>query len=90
MFGFAEDFAARVLAFETKLAQIQMKPDQSRLFDQTYTITTLDDFIAEVAEDDADVNFLTTPDWTVHEATHGAMSTFLNIMYDGEVTRKDN
>lgn len=50
MFGFAEDFAARVLAFETKLAQIQMKPDQSRLFDQTYTITTLDDFIAEVCE----------------------------------------
>jgi len=100
MFGFAEDFAARVLAFETKLAQIQMKPDQSRLFDQTYTITTLDDFIAKVnelksleakqenypantvAEDDADVNVLTTADWTVDEATHGAMSTFLNIMYE--------
>jgi predicted metalloendopeptidase len=37
-----DDFATRVLRFETKLAMISMKSDQSRMYDQYFTITTLD------------------------------------------------
>ena len=34
MFDLPEEWAERVMRFETKLAQIQMKQDQSRQFDQ--------------------------------------------------------
>mmetsp|Transcript_56687 Transcript_56687/g.165877 ORF Transcript_56687/g.165877 Transcript_56687/m.165877 type:complete len:764 (+) Transcript_56687:57-2348(+) len=37
-----EDFVDRVVRLETKIAMIQMKNDQSRQFDQYFTVTTLD------------------------------------------------
>lgn len=40
-----EGFVERVIRMETKLSQISMKRDQSRQFDQYYTVTTLDDLI---------------------------------------------
>lgn len=43
-----DEFAARVIRMETKLSQIQMKNDQSRRFDEYFTVTTLDEFIADV------------------------------------------
>jgi len=48
--NFEDDFVNRVVRFETKLAQVSMKPDQSRQFDQYFTITTLDDLKAKVNE----------------------------------------
>jgi len=48
--GLEDDFAERVMRFETKLAQIRMKPDQSRQFDQYFTVTTLDGFVSGVNE----------------------------------------
>jgi len=42
------DFPTRVIRIETKLAQIQMKPDQSRQFDQYFNVTTLDGLIKDV------------------------------------------
>jgi len=42
-----KDFAERVMRFETKLARISMKTDQSRQFDQYFTITNLDDCISK-------------------------------------------
>mmetsp|Transcript_26901 Transcript_26901/g.32574 ORF Transcript_26901/g.32574 Transcript_26901/m.32574 type:complete len:738 (+) Transcript_26901:110-2323(+) len=44
----AEDFADRVFNFERKLAMIMMKRAQSRLYDQYYTVTTLDDMIKNI------------------------------------------
>jgi len=43
-----DDFVNRVVRFETKLAQMQMKPDQSRQYDQYFTVTSLDGLISEV------------------------------------------
>jgi len=43
-----DDFVNRVARFETKLAQISMKPDQSRQFDQYFNVTTLDALISDV------------------------------------------
>mmetsp|Transcript_18885 Transcript_18885/g.24664 ORF Transcript_18885/g.24664 Transcript_18885/m.24664 type:complete len:738 (-) Transcript_18885:176-2389(-) len=40
-----EGFADKVVKFETKLAMITMKRDQSRLYDKYYTVSTLDDMI---------------------------------------------
>lgn len=40
-----DDFAARVMRFETKLAQIKMKQDQERLYDQFFNVTTLDEMM---------------------------------------------
>jgi len=48
MFELPEDFGERVMRFETKLAQIAMKKDQSRQYDQYFTVTTLDGFISGV------------------------------------------
>lgn len=48
--GLEADFAERVMRFETKLAQISMKPDQSRQYDQYFTVTTLDGFVSGVNE----------------------------------------
>ncbi len=45
-----DDFSARVLRFETKLAMICMKRDQARSFDKYYSITTLDGASAELNE----------------------------------------
>jgi len=42
------DFANKVIQLETKLAQISMKPDQSRQFDAYFSITTLDGLISDV------------------------------------------
>lgn len=39
------DFVTRVVRFEKKLAQISMKQDQSRLYDQYFNVTTLDEMI---------------------------------------------
>lgn len=44
----ASDFRDRVLRFETKMAKIKMSPDQSRQFDQYFTITTLDDLVDNI------------------------------------------
>lgn len=43
-----DDFAARVMRLETKLAQIQMKPDQSRQYDQYFSVTTLEGLLQGV------------------------------------------
>tara|TARA_B110000046_G_scaffold93561_2_gene101523 strand:+ start:2492 stop:3256 length:765 start_codon:yes stop_codon:yes gene_type:complete len=43
-----DEFADRVLRFETKLAQIEMKPDQCRQYAEYFTVTTLDDFMTNV------------------------------------------
>jgi len=48
--GLEADFAERVMRFETKLEQISMKPDQSRQFDQYFTVTTLEAFPSGVNE----------------------------------------
>ena len=48
--GLETDFAERVMRFETKLAQISMKPDQSRQYDQYFTVTTLDGFLSGANE----------------------------------------
>ena len=48
--GLDPDFAERVLRYETKLAQIGMKPDQGRQFDQYFTVTTLEGFVSGVNE----------------------------------------
>lgn len=45
-----DSFMERVVRFETKLAQISMKKEQSRLYDQYYTITSLDDFVNNINE----------------------------------------
>jgi len=50
LLGLEEDFAERVMRFETKLAQISMKTDQSRQFDQYFTVTTLEGFLSGVNE----------------------------------------
>jgi len=42
-----DDFVNRVIRLETKIAQVSMKKDQSRQFDQYFTVTTLDDVIAK-------------------------------------------
>lgn len=46
--NFEDDFVNRVVRFETKLAQVTMKPDQSRQFDQYFTVTTLDELMSSV------------------------------------------
>jgi putative endopeptidase len=43
-----DDFANRVLSFETKLAYINMTSSQSRLYDQYYNMTTLDKLASDV------------------------------------------
>eukprot|EP00746_Dinoflagellata_sp_MGD_P167179 gnl/MRDRNA2_/MRDRNA2_97604_c0_seq1.p1 gnl/MRDRNA2_/MRDRNA2_97604_c0~~gnl/MRDRNA2_/MRDRNA2_97604_c0_seq1.p1 ORF type:complete len:773 (+),score=202.79 gnl/MRDRNA2_/MRDRNA2_97604_c0_seq1:81-2399(+) len=43
-----DDFANRVTRMETKLAQLQMKRDQSRQYDQFFSVTTLDELCADV------------------------------------------
>jgi len=48
MFSLEEDFPERVMRFETKLAQISMKSDQSRQYDQYFTVTTMEGFLAGV------------------------------------------
>eukprot|EP00656_Telonema_subtile_P057764 TRINITY_DN9582_c0_g2_i6.p1 TRINITY_DN9582_c0_g2~~TRINITY_DN9582_c0_g2_i6.p1 ORF type:complete len:570 (+),score=235.42 TRINITY_DN9582_c0_g2_i6:80-1789(+) len=48
MCEFGEDFAERVVRFESKLATINMKPSQSRNYDQYFSVTTLDGFISEL------------------------------------------
>lgn len=54
-----KDFVERVVRFETKLAQITMKKDQSRSYDQYFTISSLEGFyenidsLAHLAEKDA-------------------------------------
>lgn len=45
-----DDFVERVIRFETKLAQISMKRDQARQYDQYYTITTLDEVAPKLDE----------------------------------------
>jgi len=44
------DFAERVIRFETKLAQITMKKDQSRQFDKYYSLTTIDVVVSNLNE----------------------------------------
>jgi len=41
------DFVARVTRFEKKLAQISMKDDQQRLYDQYFNVTTLDEMMKD-------------------------------------------
>mmetsp|Transcript_15197 Transcript_15197/g.27068 ORF Transcript_15197/g.27068 Transcript_15197/m.27068 type:complete len:732 (+) Transcript_15197:123-2318(+) len=43
-----DDFAAKVVRFETKLAMISMKKDQSRQYDQYFSISSLDKLASEM------------------------------------------
>jgi len=43
-----DNFVERVIRFETKLAQITMKDEQSRNYDKYFTATTLSSFVAEI------------------------------------------
>jgi len=48
MLDLNEDFAERVFRFESKLALISMKPDQSRNYTEYFTVTTLDGLVDDV------------------------------------------
>ncbi|GBG34068.1 Endothelin-converting enzyme 1 [Hondaea fermentalgiana] len=90
-----EDFVERVVRFETKLAQITMKRDQSRNYDQYYTITTLDDLpgqlntlrhleakeanFAENKAENGDADVLTEAKVTVSEEEIARIRDFLEV-----------
>lgn len=48
MCSFEDDFGERVQRFERKLALIQMKPAQSRNYDQYFSVSTLDGMIEDI------------------------------------------
>lgn len=84
-----ENFAERVLRFETKLAKVFMSPDQQRQFDKYYTITTLDNLVAGIN----DLNHL-EPKNQNYETRHAteaddADSAMLNSVEGGKVSGEE-
>ncbi|KAJ3292666.1 hypothetical protein HDU79_001194 [Rhizoclosmatium sp. JEL0117] len=82
----APDFAAAVIRFETKLAQISMKRDQEREFSKYYTITSLDTLFSGINElrslDAKEANY---PEGegtvVVDDATKERIGLFLESLY---------
>jgi len=83
-----DNFAERVLRFETKLAMISMAPPQRRQYDKYFTITTLDDFVSKVNDlkylEDKDVNFLENKQHPLVETLPDVLGTPGYMMTDAD------